>query len=30
MSKNKKGEEQNMEGLISALESYKTLNRKDE
>ena len=29
MSKNKKGEEQNMEGLISALESYKTLNRED-
>lgn len=30
MSKNKKGEKQNMEGLISALESYKTLNREDE
>lgn len=30
MSKYKKGEELNMEGLISALESYKTLNREDE
>ena len=30
MSKNKKGDEKNMEGLISALESYKALNREDE